>query len=134
MREQLARVLAGLTAVFAVVLALLFAWMQNPPGERQPVRPAATVTAAPDSDHAAGRRIYVEQGCSLCHSIAGEGNPRNPLDGVSARHGREDMRDWIVGAGAAGDQLPARVRHSKSGYAELGDGELDALVAYLRTL
>jgi mono/diheme cytochrome c family protein len=135
MREQLARAVAAMTAVLAFGLALLFASMQNPPGEPPPARSAAPAAVAPDAETvAAGRRIYEEQGCSSCHSIAGEGNPRNPLDGVSARHEPVDMRNWIVGAGAAGDQLSPRVRNTKRAYAELGDHELNALVAYLRRL
>ena len=33
-------------------------------------------------DAAAGAKVYADQKCSLCHSIAGKGNAKGSLDGV----------------------------------------------------
>ena len=43
----------------------------------------AAVAAAQDA--AAGAKLYVDQKCSVCHSIAGKGNAKGPLDDVGAR-------------------------------------------------
>jgi mono/diheme cytochrome c family protein len=133
MREQLARWVAGITALITLALALTFAWMQNPgvdePGE---VRP--DVHESDPALLAAGRGVYDGQGCSMCHSIAGQGNPRNPLDGAGARHDPAALRDWIIGADALGDQMSARTRRTKQDYRDLSDADLDALVAYMQSL
>jgi mono/diheme cytochrome c family protein len=131
MREYLARWVAGVTLVLVLSLAAVFAWVQNP-------RPTAPPPETPVAEHvdperaAAGREVYEAQQCSRCHAIAGEGNPRSPLDGVGARHDAAEMRDWIVGADTV--DLSARVRGAKADYLELSDAELEALVAYMLTL
>ena len=38
------------------------------------------------------------QKCGVCHSIAGQGNKNNPLDGVGSKLSVEDTRLWIVNA------------------------------------
>ena len=42
----------------------------------------AAVAAAQDA--AAGAKVYADQKCSVCHSIAGKGNAKGPLDDVGA--------------------------------------------------
>ncbi len=34
---------------------------------------------------AAGEKVYADQKCSVCHSIAGKGNAKGPLDDVGSR-------------------------------------------------
>jgi hypothetical protein len=60
----------------------------------------------------------------VCHSIAGEGNTRLPLDGLSARLTEKEIRLWIV---APQEMNPAV---AKRGY-QLPEEDLSALVAYL---
>ena len=76
---------------------------------------------------AAGRRVYEEQRCAACHSIAGKGNRRNPLDGVATRLTPEQIRVWVV----APQEMKPGVQ--KKAY-ELPDAELDALLSYLSGL
>ena len=45
-------------------------------------------------DAAAGAKVYADQKCGVCHSIAGKGNAKGPLDGV----------DQVVADAAALDQ------------------------------
>lgn len=81
-----------------------------------------------------GRALYAQHGCATCHSIAGAGNPRNPLDGVGSRLDAEAMREWILGTGAAAGQLPVTVRRRKERFQKLPAEELDVLVSYMVSL
>ena len=136
MRERLARGVAFLAAALLVLLALAFARAQNP-APRAPGAAGAPAAAELPRDRAlveAGRAVYQAQGCARCHSIAGSGNPRYPLDGVGARLGPADLRNRIVGAGELEHRLPAGVLRAKQAYRKLPRRDLDALVAFLETL
>jgi mono/diheme cytochrome c family protein len=97
---------------------------------------AAGVRQAPDPEEvAAGRRLYVEEKCSVCHQVAGEGNKRFPLDGVGRRLTPQQIRRWFTHTAemeARLAKLPA-IRMSSRKYS-FSPAELDALVAYLKTL
>jgi mono/diheme cytochrome c family protein len=83
----------------------------------------------------AGRRLYVDEKCSVCHQIAGQGNKRFPLDGVGRRLTAADLRRWFTHTVEMEDRLPKQpaIRMSSRKY-RLSDAELDALVAYLQSL
>ena len=131
MRERWVRIVAALTGALVVLLAASFAWVQTP---RAPAEAAATEAAKPPAALVeAGRAIYEEQGCAMCHAIGGQGNPRAPLDGVGSRHDAAALRDWILATGEAGAKLPARTARMKQDYRALAAQELDALVAYLQS-
>lgn len=130
MRESLARRIALLIGTLVVALAAVFARMQNPPGASLPAptvpTPAATPTPAPSPLVERGEQTYVDLGCARCHSIAGRGNPRLPLDGVGARSSEAEIRAWITpGASTPGSY---RERHAGLG---LPAEQRDALAAYL---
>lgn len=82
----------------------------------------------------AGQQIYQQQTCARCHSIAGQGNPRNPLDGAGARLSATELREWIIGADTLQDKLPGYAFRSKQKYKELPESDLDALVSYIQSL
>lgn len=133
MRKRWVYIVAVLTGLVVTALALAFAWMHGPPAPpRAPV--ISPEVAPPPALVEVGRAVYKAQGCAMCHSIAGEGNPRYPLDGVGRRRDAEALRDWIVASGPAEDSLPPRVVRTKQSYRALGDAELDALVAYMQHL
>src|SRR6266446_2605206 len=45
----------------------------------------AEEAAKPDAAKVSkGQQVYAAQHCSMCHSIAGKGNPKTPLDDVRA--------------------------------------------------
>jgi mono/diheme cytochrome c family protein len=129
MRERLAEILAAFTAALVVVLAAAFSLMQNAPREASAPAPQADAAVL-----AAGREAYARHGCAGCHAIAGEGNPRFPLDGVGARLAPPALRDWIVASEAVRPQLPASAARLKQRYAALPPEELQALVDYLASL
>jgi cbb3-type cytochrome oxidase cytochrome c subunit len=137
MRERLSRWIACLTAGVTVLLAVAFAWIQNPPPaavEAPSAVPAAALPSGRTAIVEAGRAAYEEQGCGMCHSIAGVGNPRYPLDGVGARMKPEEIRKWIAGARDLEGRLPAGTFRIKQGYQALPKEEMDALVAYMQSL
>lgn len=130
MRELWARILAVTTGVLIVLLSAAFAAIQNPAAD------ATTAAAAPTDPprQAEGRAVYDAQDCARCHSIAGRGSPRSPLDGVGARLSREEIRQWITGADEVRDDLSPRALSAKRAFQKLPADELDALVMYLEGL
>ena len=71
----------------------------------------------------------------MCHQIAGRGNSRFPLDGVGGKLTRDQIRRWITNTAEMENALPRLppVRMSARKY-RLSKADLDALVAYLKTL
>jgi len=132
MRELWVRIVATLTGMLVIMLALVFAWLQSP---RVPfTAPAVAPATPPPALVEAGRAVYAAQGCAMCHAIAGEGNPRYPLDGAGERRDAAGLRDWILATGAAEAELPARAAGRKQAYRALPDEQLGALVAYMQSL
>ena len=143
MREKLARYIALLTGVLVVLLAAMFAKLQNPSPPSIPVSEAdrpALPTMPPDIDAkkqaliAAGRRVFEAQGCMGCHAAAGKGNPRSPLDGVGKRRTAQAIQQWITAPAELKDQMPAWVFEAKQAYRHLPADDLAALIAYLQSL
>ena len=103
MREQWARRIALLTGLMIFLMAVLFAVMQNPIGSsdttvgKEPLAPTELIkaTSLDPQDIEAGFQIYQQQTCARCHSIAGKGNPRNPLDDVGVRHNAQALRECL---------------------------------------
>lgn len=84
---------------------------------------------------ARGKQIYADQKCSMCHQIAGQGNKMFPLDGVAKRLPEADIRRWLTSTREMEDALPKRpaIRMSSRRFS-FSDADLNALVAYLKTL
>ena len=132
MREKWARRIALLTGLLVLLLAVTFALIQNPtetPATKQP-----EFIALDPKRIEAGQQIYKQQTCARCHSIAGQGSPRNSLDGVGARRTALELREWIIGADALQGELPAYASKLKQTYRELPSDDLDALVIYMQSL
>lgn len=138
MRERWARWLAALTGAMVLLLSLGFARLQNPVGDAVAASdsPAETSPAAPASDPrvAAGKRVFDAQNCARCHSVAGVGSPRSPLDGVGATLGPVELLHYATGHAAIAEDLSPRVLKEKQPYQSLSREDLDALVAYLQSL
>lgn len=136
MRERLARILAALSAVIVVVLSAVFSLLHNTPAQQDASGDARQASQQTRNllRTAAGRAIFDQHGCGGCHSIAGQGNPRVPLDGVGKRRSPEELRDWIVAAESVRPSLSASVVKRKQTYAALPEQELQALVDYLSGL
>jgi mono/diheme cytochrome c family protein len=93
----------------------------------------ATVASAQDA--AAGSKVYADQKCSVCHSIAGKGNAKGALDDVGSKLPASDIRAWIEDApGMTAKTKAARKPPMPAKYTSLPQADLDALVAYLSSL
>jgi mono/diheme cytochrome c family protein len=93
-------------------------------------------TAAPlmaQDVKAAGEKVFTEQKCSLCHSIAGKGNAKGVLDEVGTKLKPEEIRAWITDAKAMTEKTHAERKPPMKAY-ELSKADVDTLVAYLTTL
>jgi mono/diheme cytochrome c family protein len=82
-----------------------------------------------------GAQVYAAQKCSMCHSIAGKGNAKGPLDDVGSKLTSDQIREWIVDpAGMTAKQKATRKPAMPAKYAALPKDDLDALVAYMASL
>jgi len=98
---------------------------------------AVGLSAAPSfaQDLARGAKVFADQKCSLCHSVAGKGNAKGPLDDAGAKFSTEEIRAWIVDpAGMTAKQNATRKPPMPAKYGSLAKEDLDALVAYLASL
>ena len=97
------------------------------------------ITASPASAWAQaqvdrGMKVYGEQKCSICHSIAGKGNPKGVLNDIGARLSAEEIRQWLVDPDAMRKKHNAERKPPMKSYKTLSKEDLDGLVAYLQTL
>jgi len=93
----------------------------------------AATAAAQDAKVAKGQQVYADQKCSLCHSIAGKGNAKGPLDGVGSKLSADEIRSWITDAKTMTAKTQATRKPEMKMYT-LPKDDVDALVAYLGTL
>ena len=90
-------------------------------------------TASAQDGKAKGEKVYADQKCSLCHSIAGKGNPKGSLDGVGGKVKPEEIREWIVDPKGMTAKTKATRKPEMKQYT-LSKDDVDALVAYLSSL
>ena len=90
-------------------------------------------SAAAQDPVARGAKVYADQKCSVCHSIAGKGNAKGSLDGVGTKLSADDIRAWIVDAVGQTAKTKAARKPAMKNYT-LPKEDVDALVAYLSTL
>ena len=81
-----------------------------------------------------GMKVYAEQKCSVCHSIAGKGNAKGALDNVGAKLKADEIREWIVNAAEMTKKTKAERKPPMKAFANLPKEDVDALVAYLQSL
>ncbi len=75
-----------------------------------------------------GKEVFAAQHCSMCHAIAGKGNPKTALDEVGSKLTAEQIKKYIV--------APKDVNKDSKmkAYPSLPADDLDALATYLSTL
>jgi mono/diheme cytochrome c family protein len=81
-----------------------------------------------------GARIFGAQKCSMCHSVAGKGNPKGPLDDVGRRLSADEIRQWLTSPKEMATKHNAERKPPMKSFATLPKEDIDALVAYLVTL
>ena len=75
-----------------------------------------------------GKKVYAAQKCQLCHSIAGVGNKKSPLDGVGAKLKEDEIKKWI--------KTPKEMKADTKmkAYPSLTESDLADLTAYMLSL
>jgi mono/diheme cytochrome c family protein len=94
---------------------------------------AGTVFAQ-DAKVQAGMKVYDAQKCSMCHAVAGKGNAKNPLDGVGAKLNEAQIKEWIVAPAEAAKKASSTAKPPMKAYDKLPAADVDALVAYMKSL
>lgn len=94
----------------------------------------AATTAWAQAPAEQGQKVYAEQKCSMCHSIAGAGNKKGPLDGVGTKLSADEVRMWITHAPDMTAKAKAARKPAMKAYPQMPTADLDALVAYMLSL
>jgi len=95
----------------------------------------ATTASAEDAKIEKGMKVYADLKCAMCHSIAGKGNAKGPLDEVGTKLKVDEIRQWIVDPVAMTAKTKAeRKPLMLNKYTALPKDDLDALVAYMVSL
>lgn len=81
-----------------------------------------------------GMKVYTEQKCALCHSIAGKGSAKGSLDGVGTKLKEAEIRAWITDPKGMTAKTKAERKPAMKAYPNLTKDEVDALVAYMMSL
>jgi mono/diheme cytochrome c family protein len=81
-----------------------------------------------------GMKVYEANKCSMCHSIAGKGQAKGPLDGVGSKLKAEEIREWMTNPKEATAKHKATRTPAMRAYPALTKEDLDALVAYMLSL
>lgn len=95
---------------------------------------AATLGAQDAARIEHGQKVYAAQKCRVCHSVAGQGQKKGPLDGVGSKHTEDEMRAWIVNATEMQKKTKATRKPLMKNYDKLPKEDVDALVAYMMSL
>src|SRR6185436_10449968 len=96
---------------------------------------AAAASVSAQTDHVArGMKVFGEQKCSMCHSVAGKGNAKGVLDNVGAMLSPAEMREWLIHPDVMREKAKAERKPAMKSFATLPKDDLDALIAYLQTL
>ena len=99
------------------------------------VMTAASVAAAQTAAQIeAGQKVFAAQKCAVCHSVAGQGNKKGPLDEIGAKLTADEIRQWIVNAPDMAAKAKAERKPVMKAYGTLPKNDIDALVAYLQSL
>lgn len=81
-----------------------------------------------------GQKVFAAQKCSICHSIAGQGNKKGPLEWVGSKLSADEIRQWITNAPEMASKVKAERKPAMKAYATMPKDDLEALVAYLQSL
>ena len=94
---------------------------------------AFAATSAAQDARAHGEQLFSDQKCTLCHSVAGKGNPKGALDDVGSKLSADDIRAWITDAKGMTAKTGATRKPDMKAYT-LPKDDVDALVTYLSAL
>lgn len=81
-----------------------------------------------------GMKVYADQKCAVCHSIAGKGNLKGALDDIGSRLTVDEIRAWMVSPAEMTKKTKAERKPPMRAYPNLAKEDLDTLVAYMASL
>lgn len=81
-----------------------------------------------------GEKLFTAQKCTMCHSVAGKGNKKGPLDGVGSKLKADEIHQWLVNPAEMTAKTKAARKPAMKSYDKLPKDDIDALVAYLQSL
>ena len=93
----------------------------------------AIVSAQTPAQVEHGQQVFAAQKCSVCHSVAGQGNKKGPLDGIGTKLSADEIRQWITHAPEMAAKAKAERKPAMKPFA-LAKDDLAGLVAYLHSL
>ena len=91
---------------------------------------AGAASAAAEDAKTQGAKVFADQKCSVCHSIAGKGNSKGPLDDIGKKDSPDEIRAWITDAKGMTAKTKATRKPEMKAYT-LPKEDVDELVAYL---
>ena len=94
---------------------------------------ASTRLATAQDPPGQGAALFISQKCTMCHSVAGKGNPKGALDTINARLKPDDIRQWILDPEGMREKSKA-TRAPAMKLTKLTAEQVDALVAYITSL
>jgi mono/diheme cytochrome c family protein len=95
---------------------------------------AGTAAAQDPAKVAQGQKVYTANKCGTCHSIAGKGNKKGPLDEVGTKLTEAEIREWIVNPKEMTKKTKSTRKPIMKEHPKLTPEEVDALVAYMQSL
>lgn len=81
-----------------------------------------------------GKAVFDAQHCSLCHSVAGKGNAKGPLDGMGSKLTAAEIKQWLSAPAEMAKKANADRKPAMKSFATLPAADLDAVVAYVSSL
>jgi|SRR6266508_4234506 len=98
----------------------------------------AGTASAQDAKIEKGAKVFADQKCSMCHSIAGKGNAKGLLDGIGSKLTAAEIRGWITDPAGMATKTKAERKPAMATIAArlkaIPKDDVDALVAYLGSL
>jgi cytochrome c2 len=94
----------------------------------------AVAAFAQDAKVEKGKQVFADNKCVLCHSIAGKGNPKGPLDDVGSRLSAAEIKQWLNDAKTMAAKEKKERKPPMKDFSKMPAADQDALVAYLQTL
>ena len=94
---------------------------------------ALAAPAAAEDTVAAGKKIYADNKCAVCHSIEGVGNKKFPLDGAGKMK-VDEIKAWLTDAKGEAVKEGKKMTLPMKSYKTLPPADFDALVVYLQSL
>lgn len=81
-----------------------------------------------------GMKVYADQKCAVCHSVAGKGNTKGALDDVGSRLKPDEIREWMANPAEMTKKTKAGRKPPMRAYPNLSKEDVDVLVAYMLSL